>query len=59
MSLEWLGYTDKESRDSKAQSLKAEGKHHVVRYTTHEGNSPAILWVVCWDEPKVAVEDAA
>jgi hypothetical protein len=55
MSLQWLGYTDKESRNEKAQSLKDEGKRHVVKYSTHEGNSRTITWVVCWDEPQLTV----
>lgn len=59
MALEWLGYTDRESRDDKYRSLKQEGKKHVVRYTTHE-NSRQIIWVVCWDEPsKTTAQEAA
>lgn len=54
MALEWLGYTDRESRDDKYRSLKQEGKKHVVRYTTLE-NDRAITWVVCWQEPEKTV----
>ena len=49
---ETLGYTNREMRDDKWRELKAAGEKGVCRHTTHEGNSPQIIYVVTWSTPK-------
>lgn len=53
MATEQLGYTDKDERNEKARKLKAEGKRHVNKYSTHEGRK--IIYVVTWGEPSQTV----
>ena len=48
--METLGFTTREMRDEQYRRLKDEGKKGVCRYTTHQGNDPAIVWVVAWTE---------
>lgn len=50
MATNALGFTERERRDSEYQRLKAEGKKGVGKYTTHEGNSPQIIYVVSYVE---------
>jgi hypothetical protein len=54
MPTEKIGYTTREDRDAQIQKLKAAGRKHVNKYTTHEGNDPQILYVVTWQEPEAA-----
>jgi ribosomal protein L25 (general stress protein Ctc) len=51
MATEKLGFTDRDQRNDKARQLRTEGKKHIICYSTHENNSPQILYVVTWDEP--------
>lgn len=66
ITTERLGFTDREMRDKEYRRLKAEGKKHVMRYTTHEKHlvrvmsggaeveveryNPQIIYVVAWPE---------
>lgn len=50
MATEKLGFTNREDRDAKVRALKTEGRKHVNKYSTHDGNNPQILYVVTWEE---------
>lgn len=51
MPTETLGFSTKEMRDEQYRRWKDEGNKGVVKYTTHTGNDPAIIWVVARTEP--------
>lgn len=44
-------YTDKEARDDHARRLKEAGTKHIIKFTTHDGSDPKIIYVVTWAEP--------
>lgn len=44
-------FTDRAARDEKYRNLKTLGMRHVTKFTTHDGNNPAIIYVVTWAEP--------
>ena len=52
MATEQIGFTTREMRDIEYAALKSEGHKGVCRHTTHEGNSPQIIYVVTWSTPK-------
>lgn len=51
MPTETLGFNSREMRDEQYRRWKAEGSRGCVKYTTHTGNDPAIIWVVARTEP--------
>ena len=51
MATETLGFTDKHMRDDQYTKWKNEGSKGLVKYTSHQGNEPAIIWVVARTEP--------
>ena len=55
MATEILGFTTKETRDEQYRQWTEDGSQGVVKYTTHEGNNPAIIWVVARTEPIATV----
>ena len=44
-------YTDREARDEHARRLKEAGTKHIIKFSTHDGNDPKIIYVVTWAEP--------
>jgi len=57
MATERLGFTNREDRNAKVQELRTAGMKHIHKYTTHEGNTPQIIYVVAWEEPVLTVKN--
>ena len=51
MATETLGFTVKHERDDLYTKWKNEGSKGLAKYSSHQGNDPAIIWVVSRTEP--------
>lgn len=51
MATETLGFTDKHMRDDQYTKWKKDGSKGLAKYSSHQGNKPAIIWVVSRTEP--------
>ena len=43
-------FESRDLRDARYEELRAGGKHHLMRWTTHLDNKPAIVWCLSRSE---------